>query len=57
MQFGNDGCRFQHVFQHRLHPDAIEHAVVKRQPVGIGHQHGVRRGVDIGADQFDGSSR
>ena len=54
MQFGNDSCRFQHMFQHSLHPDAVEHAVVERQPVAVGHQHGVRRGIGIGADQFDG---
>ena len=54
MQLGNDGCGFQHMFQHRLHPDTVEHAVFERQSVSVGHQHGMRRGVYVGADKLDG---
>ena len=41
------------MLEHRLHPDAVKHPVIKGQPVGIGHQRGMRRGVDVGADKFD----
>ena len=33
MQFSNNSCGFQHVFQHRLHPDTIEHADEQLYPI------------------------
>ena len=41
MNFINDGCRLQHMFEHGLDPNAVEHPVFKRKPVGIGDQGGV----------------
>ena len=41
MNFVNDGCRLQHMFEYGLDPNAIEHPVFKRKLVGIGHQGGV----------------
>ena len=54
MEFADDQSWIQHVLEHRLDPDAIKNPIIKRQFVGVGHQHGVRRGIDVGADQLDG---
>ena len=45
--------RFQHMFQHRLNPDAIEGSIGERQLMAVCHQIGQVAAVDVGSDNTD----
>jgi hypothetical protein len=42
------------VFEDRLNPDAIEHTVLERQLVSIGHQSRILGRIHIRTDEIDG---
>ncbi len=53
MDFLDHRLRLQHMFEHGLNPDAVEHCITERQEVTIRHHIGIRRCVDVGSDNLD----
>jgi hypothetical protein len=53
MNLRDNSCRFKHVFEHRLDPNAVKHSIFERQFMTIGDQNSVLRRVDICTDKFD----
>lgn len=53
MHLGHNDRRIEHVLQHRLDDDAVEHPILEGKAVPVGHQLDVPGGVDVGTDDVD----